>query len=82
MGLTTELNGTEGYTFTAQAGTAANRFRIQIGAVETGIESLATDFFNDADVFTLDGKKVAGKPSITGVYLVKKNGIIRKVSVK
>ena len=82
IGLTTELNGTEGYTFTAQAGTAANRFRIQIGAVETGIESLAADFFNDADVFTLDGKKVAGKPSITGVYLVKKNGKVRKVSVK
>ena len=81
-GLTTELNGTEGYTFTAQAGTAANRFRLQIGAVETGIENLAADYFNGADVFTLDGKKITGKPSITGVYLVKKNGIIRKVSVK
>ena len=81
-GLTTELNGTEGYTFTAQAGTSQNRFRLQIGAVETGIENLAADYFNDADVFTLDGKKMAGKPSITGVYLVKKNGTVRKVSVK
>ena len=81
-GLTTELNGTEGYTFTAQTGTSQNRFRLQIGAVETGIENLAADYFNGADVFTLDGKKIAGKPSITGVYLVKKNGTVRKVSVK
>ena len=81
-GTTVELNGTEGYTFTAEAGTADKRFCLQFAGTADAINELAADELSGADVFTLDGKKIAGKPSITGIYLVKKNGKVRKVSVK
>ena len=81
-GTAVELNGTEGYTFTAEAGTADKRFCLLFAGTADAINELAADELSGADVFTLDGKKIAGKPSITGIYLVKKNGKVRKVSVK
>jgi len=81
-GTAVELNGTEGYTFNAEAGTADKRFRLQIAGTADAINQLAADDLRGADVFTLDGKKLAGKPAVSGVYLLKKNGIVRKVSVK
>lgn len=81
-GTAVELNGTEGYTFTAEAGTADKRFRLQIAGTADAINQLAADDLRGADIFTLDGKKLAGKPAVSGVYLLKKNGTVRKVSVK
>ena len=82
-GTTMELNGSEGYTFTAEAGTADKRFRLQIAGKADAIESLMADDFRGATIFTLDGKRLpAARPTATGIYLVKKNGVVRKVSVK
>lgn len=82
-GTAIELNGREGYTFTAEAGTVENRFRLKIGDQTDGIENLMANDFLGADIFTLDGKRLpAARPTTSGIYLIKKNGTVRKVSVK
>lgn len=83
-GTTLELNGSEGYTFNAEAGNAENRFRLMIGGGQAdSIESLDADELDGTEVFTLDGKRLpANRVTTSGIYLIKKNGIVRKISVK
>ena len=68
-GAAVELNGTEGYTFNAEAGTATGRFLLQIAGTADGINELATDNLHGSGVFTIDGKKTSA-PKTPGVYVI------------
>ena len=76
-GKTVELNGSEGYTFTADAGTIANRFRLQIASTADGIEHLDANS-SEGNVFTLDGKKLPTTPKTPGVYVIGGKKVIKK----
>lgn len=82
-GIAMELNSVDGYTFDALAGDANNRFRLQISKDADAIQMVSTDDLRNARIFTLDGKRIpANKQLSAGVYLIQKNGIVRKASVK
>ena len=82
-GTAMELNGSEGYTFAAEAGVADKRFRLLISSTADGIAEVSANELAGARVYTLDGKLLpAGKPATSGIYLIQQNGSVRKVSVK
>ena len=76
-GKTVELNGSEGYTFTADAGTVANRFRLQIAGTADGIEHLNANS-SEGNVFTIDGKTLTTTPKTPGVYVIGGKKVIKK----
>ena len=76
-GLTTEINSTEGYTFTAQAGTADKRFRLKIAGTADGIEHLNANS-SEGHVFTIDGKTLTTTPKTPGVYVIGGKKVIKK----
>ena len=76
-GLTTEINGTEGYTFTAQAGTTDKRFRLKIAGTADGIEHLNANS-SEGHVFTIDGKTLSTTPKTPGVYVIGGKKVIKK----
>lgn len=82
-GTTGEYRAIEGTrAFQSMDGTLAAPLRLQIGGSATGISAPTVDATAaDAQVYTLDGKPVSGKPA-PGVYIVKQNGKARKVVVK
>ena len=76
-----------GYTFSAEAGTYANRFSVSLGATTTGISSVASEESNSiVGVYTLDGRALGTESTDAlpaGVYVVKKaDGQTEKVLVK
>ena len=76
-GAAVELNGTEGYTFNAEAGTVANRFRLQIAGTADGIERLNANS-PEGHVFTIDGKTLTTTPKTPGVYVIGGKKVIKK----
>ena len=76
-GTAVELNGTEGYTFNAEAGTVANRFRLQIAGTADGIERLNANS-PEGHVFTIDGKTLTTTPKTPGVYVIGGKKVIKK----
>jgi len=71
----------EAYTFTAQAGTAENRFTLSVGGVATGIGEASHLMQNEESnnlMFDLQGRKVNDGQQ-KGIYIIKQNGQSRKV---
>jgi hypothetical protein len=62
------LTGSEGYTFTAKAGTYANRFVLHFGQDATGIQNVQTDNDSDNSIYTLGGIKTTA-PVKKGLYI-------------
>ena len=82
-GVTMELNSVDGYTFDALAGNADKRFRLLINRDVDLVNEISADDLRDARIYTLEGKRMpANKPVSAGVYLIQKNGIVQKASVK
>lgn len=82
-GALVQLNGTEGYSFTAQAGTLKSRFVIHLtNPNPTGIDHVKqTPAITDTEIFTLDGRRVQ-KMNTSGIYIVKQGERVVKQYVK
>lgn len=82
-GATGEYRAIEGTRpFQPIDGTLTAPLRLHVGGMATAISTLTGDATAEApQVYTLDGKRVSGKP-VPGVYIVRQNGNTRKVVVK
>lgn len=79
-GSTRLVNGLQPYS--AKAGSLRAPLRMTVGNT-TGISTITadTDSLSEAEIYTIDGQRVSGKPA-NGVYVVRQNGKARKIVVK
>lgn len=57
-------------------------FKFMGGGIPDAISSVVSSTPADATYYTLDGIKLTGQPTTPGLYIEKRNGTTRKVSVK
>lgn len=75
-------NGAESATLTLSE---LSKMYFSVEQETTGIESIAlnpSSTGEGSEYYSLDGRKLNGKPTKTGVYIVKGNGITKKIAVK
>lgn len=74
------LDGSEGYTFTADPGKIADRFKLRfVGSDISAVEGVGSELIEDAasGVFTLDGKSVA-ESEAGSIYIKNGKKIVKK----
>ena len=57
-------------------------FKFMGGGIPDAISSVVSSTPADVTYYTLDGIKLTGQPTTPGLYIEKRNGTTRKVSVK
>lgn len=76
-------NGTDSETFTLAELTT---MYFSVDSETTGIVSIENEPLtidsSEAVWYSLDGRKLNGKPTTTGVYIIKGNGVTKKIAIK
>ena len=75
-GLETDLSSTDGYAFSAQAGTCDSRFQLRVGGVVvTGVQSVAVAQQQTGEAYNLNGQRVSEPQK--GLYIVNGKKVLK-----
>ena len=75
-GLETDLSSTDGYAFSAQAGTCDSRFQLRVGGiVVTGVQSVAVAQQQTGEAYNLNGQRISEPQK--GLYIVNGKKVLK-----